>query len=635
MTRMLKSLCLVAVLSFTAGLGAQEPTNEYEFLLAKLATAEGRYDEALQRFDKLVARNPKDPVLLYERALLLIDAGRIERAVSELRTVADTNPNFFDAHKMLGRVLLDRAGTDRAKIDEALKYLQTAFRLYPDDLTTGVAVSQLLMSTGRINEAERVLATMVERAPDQRALNYNYAQVLTKLGRGNEARPYLERAVAADPTFGAAIQQLLDIYADEGEYLRAAHLLEPLVADDPLNLEIQRQQAFYYLRGGDARRAIERYRALIAADPKDTRSQFGLAEALNDLEQYAEAETLFARILVAAPDEPEILGSYGLSLVGQKKWDEASRVFTKILGIANAPEHIAALARTQLAHIDLRKENYAAAIETAKSNFIYNDRPNTQAINIALEALRKQGNKSAEALVLLEPLVAKFPSDPFVNARYVEWLVAAGKADAAKQHAAVQAKLGTRNAVTVAEAYMQAGQNAAAIELLKNAAAARPEEVDLQFQLGSVLERAGDRKAAEKTFQGVLEKNPDHAPTLNYLGYMWAEGSVNLEKAHEMLTRAVGQEPTNGAYVDSLGWVYFRLGQLDLAEKYLTDAARLMPRDPTVHEHLGDVLAARGERDRALASYRTALDLEPESKDVEKIRSKIAELERKAQTSAR
>lgn len=635
MKTMLKSLCLAAVLSFTAALGAQELPNEpsHEFLLAKLAASEGRYDEALTRLDKLIASNPKDPVLRYERAMLLIDAGRIDRATQELRAVADAHPDFYDVHRVLGRVLLDRAGGDRAGIDEALKYLQTAFRLNPDDLSTGVAVSQLLMSTGRLNDAERVLAAMVERAPDQRALNYNYANLLIKLGRGNEAKPYLERAVAADPTFGAAIQVLLDMYQEENEWLKAAQVLQPLIADDPLNLEIQRQQAFFYLRAGDARSAYERYRALVAADPKDTRSQFGLAEALNDLERYAEAEVLYAKLLAATPDEPELLGSYGLSLIGQKKWDEASKVFTKILGMGDAPDHLGALARTQLAHIDLRKENYAAAVETAKSIFIFRDRPNTQAINIALEALRKQ-DKTAEALALLEPLVAKFESDPFVNARYVEWLVRSGQAEKAKQHASAQAKHGARNAITVAEAYIQADDHKAAIELMKSAVAARPEEIDLQFQLGSVYERAGDRKAAEAAFKKILETRPDHAPTLNYLGYMWAESGVNLEQAHEMLTRAVGQEPNNGAYVDSLGWVYFRLGKLDLAEKYLTDATKLIPRDATVHEHLGDVLAARGNLDEALESYRTALDLDPESKDVPKIRSKIAELERK-QTSAR
>ena len=118
------------------------------------------------------------------------------------------------------------------------------------------------------------------------------------------------------------------------------------------------------------------------------------------------------------------------------------------------------------------------------------------------------------------------------------------------------------------------------------------------------------------------------APTLNYLGYMWAESGTNLDRAEEMLTRAVGQEPENGAYVDSLGWVYFRQGKLDEAEKYLSDAVRLMPRDATIREHLGDVFAKRGDMQRALAEYRAAVELDPESKDIEKLRSKIAEIER-------
>ena len=163
---------------------------------------------------------------------------------------------------------------------------------------------------------------------------------------------------------------------------------------------------------------------------------------------------------------------------------------------------------------------------------------------------------------------------------------------------------------------MQAGDNAAAIALMKAASGAKPDELDLQFQLGSLHERAGDHKAAEEVFLALLKKDPEHAPTLNYLGYMWAESGKNLEQAHEMLVRAVGKEPNNGAYVDSLGWVYFRLGNLDLAEKYLTDATTLLPRDATVHEHLGDVLAKRGDKERALRSYRTALSLDPEPKEV-------------------
>jgi predicted Zn-dependent protease len=629
------ALILLTVLSFTASAGAQEFPNEtYEFLMAKLAADDGRFDEAVTRMDRVIAKAPDEPVLRYERAMMLIDAGKVDKAESELRALLVKNPEFYDANRVLGRVLLDRGTTDRARVEEALKYLQAAFKAYPDDLATGMAVAHILGQLDRVPEAERVLAGMVERAPDQRALNYQYAQVLTKLGRGAESKQYLERAVAVDPTFGPAILQLLDIYQQENEWAKGAAVLQPLIDEDPLNMEMQRQQAFFYLRAGDAKNARDRFRALVQADPKDVRSQFYLAESLNDLEQYVESETILRKLLVADPNDTDLLASFAMSLAGQKKWDEASQTFQKLLTVGDLPEHLGALARTQLAYIDMQKENYAAAVETAKSIFVFRDKPNAQAINIALEALKKQ-KKFADTVTLLEPLVQKFPEDPFVNARYVEALTRAGQKGKAAQHAAAQTKMGTRNTIAASEAYVQAGDNAAALALMKAASGAKPDDLDLQFQLGSLYERAGDTKSAEDTFVALLKKDPEHTQTLNYLGYMWAEAGKNLDQAHEMLVRAVGKDPTNGAYVDSLGWVYFRLGKLDLAEKYLTDATQLMPRDATVHEHLGDVLAKRGAKDRALVSYRTALSLDPDAKEGEKIRSKIAELEAKDPSARR
>ncbi|HEU4889753.1 MAG TPA: tetratricopeptide repeat protein [Thermoanaerobaculia bacterium] len=629
------SLLLIAVLSLTTAAVAQEFPNEpHEFLLAKLAAEEGRFDEALNRLDKVIAKTPGDQVLLYERAMILIDANRIDRAETELRKIAQQWPEFYEANRVLGRVLLDRAGADRPKVEEALRYLQAAYKASPDDLSTGIVVSQILRSLNRMAEAERVLAAMVERAPDQRALNFNYAQVLTALERTPEAKQYLERTVAIDPTFGAAVTQLLDIYQAEGQWQKAAAALQPLITENPMRLELQRQQAYFYLRAGDSRGARDRFRSLVAADPKDERSLFYLAEALNDLEEYAEAEQHYRKLIASDATDVDYATSFALSLAGQKKWDEATQAFTKLQGMADVPPNLIAVSRTQLAFIALQKAEYDKAVETAKSTFVFNEKPNTQAVNIALEALKKQ-KKTAEAVALLVPLVEQFPSDPFVNARYLTALVNDGQKEKAGELAAAQAKIGSRNLIAASEAYIQAGDFPSAVALLQSAVAAKPEDVDLKFQLGSVQERAGDRKASETVFLQVLEKNPEHAPSLNYLGYMWAENGVNLERAQEMLIRAVGQDPDNGAYVDSLGWVYFRLGQLDLAEKYLTDAARLLPRDPTVHEHLGDVLAKRGDMQGALKRYRIAVDLDPESKDVAKLRSKIAEIERGKLTSER
>jgi predicted Zn-dependent protease len=627
---------IMIVLLFLSALGTplvraqtSESNAAYDFITAKLAAEHGDFDRAVGLLDKLVAATPGDPILHYERAMVLIDASRPDQAEAELRGLAASHPDFVDAQKILGRLLFDQAAGNKAKVDEALVFLQAAFRLNHDDIGTGMAVSQILLTEGRTEEAEKVLATLLERAPDQRGLNFNYAQVLTKLGRGDESRQYLERAVTIDPTFGPAILQLVDIYQKENEWLKAAEVLQPLISEDPMNIDLQKRQALFYLRAGQPEKARAGLKTLVAADPKDTGSEFYLAEALSDLEQYSEADTIYRSLLEKSPNDPDLLSSYGLSQIAQRRYDDAAKTFQSLLKVPELPENLTALGQTQLAFIDLRKERYQAAVDRTRPLLIFHDKPNNQAVNIALDALQKQ-NKTAESLQLLAPLVDRFGSDPYINARYVELLIRSGDKEKAREAAQTQVKFGPKNTIAVAEAYVQAKDFPSAVSLVTAQTGAKPDDQDLLFELGALQERAGNREAAEKAFQQLLTKNPENAQALNYLGYMWAEKGVNLERAAEMLNRAVTQEPGNGAFVDSLGWVYYQQGKLDLAEKYLTDATRLLPHDATVHEHLGDVLAKRGDYGRALHLYRQALDLAPQPTDEAKIKSKISQLEGKA-----
>ena len=626
-------LTAVTLLVGSAAVAQQTAADSYDFLQAKLAAAEGKFDQALKLLDKVIAKDPSNPVLLFERASTLIDAGRSDQAETELRKVVAEKPDFYDAQRFLGRMLLDHAGINRAKADEALEHLRAAFKLNPDDLSTGMAVSQIYIATERPAEAEKILAQMLERAPDQRAINYNYAQVLTKLGRGDESKQYLEHAILLDPTFTPAVMQLIDIYQKENQWDKAAALLQPMISDDPTNVDLQKQQAFYYLRGGMTDKALAAFKAISAADPKDTRSQFYTAEALSDLERYDEADKIYRHLLEQTPNDPELLASFGLSQNAQHKYDEAAKLFRQLLAIPQLPDNLQTLANTQLAYIAMQKGNYDEAILIAKPILIFHDKPNSQALNIALEALKKQ-KKYNEAVALIQPIVEQYASDPVANARYVEMLIRAGDKEKAQQAALTGAKFGTRNTVSIAEAFIQAGDPKGAIDLVQEALKSKPDEPDLQFALGSAYERSGDKKAAERVFLQLLDKHPDNAATLNYLGYMWAEAGVNLDRAADMLNKAVSSEPRNGAYIDSLGWVYFQQGKLDLAEKYLSDATRLLPRDATVHQHLADVLAKRGDYVRALSLYRNALTMDPEPQDEAKIRAKIADAEKRTQTAA-
>jgi len=105
---------------------------------------------------------------------------------------------------------------------------------------------------------------------------------------------------------------------------------------------------------------------------------------------------------------------------------------------------------------------------------------------------------------------------------------------------------------------------------------------------------------------------------LNYLGYMWADRGVNLQKARELIEKAVRLEPTNHAFLDSLGWVLFKQNQPQEALNYLLKAVELSPEpDATLYDHLGDIYVALRQPDKAQEAWRKSLGIEP-SADVER-----------------
>ena len=114
---------------------------------------------------------------------------------------------------------------------------------------------------------------------------------------------------------------------------------------------------------------------------------------------------------------------------------------------------------------------------------------------------------------------------------------------------------------------------------------------------------------------------------MNYLGYMWADLGVRLERALELVQKAVELDPDNGAYVDSLGWAHYRLGHLAQAREHLERAARLAPGDATIYEHLGDVYAALGDEVKAAEFYRRALQVaDQDEENVPGVRRKLDQL---------
>jgi tetratricopeptide (TPR) repeat protein len=163
---------------------------------------------------------------------------------------------------------------------------------------------------------------------------------------------------------------------------------------------------------------------------------------------------------------------------------------------------------------------------------------------------------------------------------------------------------------SIAQIYMQAKRFDDAEQAIQKALDLSPDPEDQEFALfvkGSILERQKKYDQAEQTFKKVLSVNPLNASASNYLGYMLADRGIRLDESVKYIQKALELEPNNGAYLDSLGWAYFKMGRYDLAAPPLEKAASKIQDDPTIHEHLGNVYLHMGKKAMAQEEWQRAL----------------------------
>ena len=143
------------------------------------------------------------------------------------------------------------------------------------------------------------------------------------------------------------------------------------------------------------------------------------------------------------------------------------------------------------------------------------------------------------------------------------------------------------------------------------------------YSRGIVLERAKRWPEAEKDFLRALKFEPDQPYVLNYLGYSWVDKGVNLQKALRMIHNAVRKKPNDGYIIDSLGWVYYRLGKYEKAVLELERAVQLRPEDPIINNHLGDAYWRVGRELEARFQWKRALSFKPEEEVEAEVRKKL------------
>lgn len=165
--------------------------------------------------------------------------------------------------------------------------------------------------------------------------------------------------------------------------------------------------------------------------------------------------------------------------------------------------------------------------------------------------------------------------------------------------------------------YLQQKNYAAAEKTYRLLLELSAEDAESRFFLSNVLDEQKRREEAVEQLKKVIESDPAYHQALNYLGYVYVEDNRNLAEAEELIKRALAIEPDNGAYIDSLGWLFFKKGKYKEALAQLTRAASLLE-DPVIFDHLGDVYQKLKDTEKARQSWEKSLSISPEQPAVRK-----------------
>jgi tetratricopeptide (TPR) repeat protein len=343
------------------------------------------------------------------------------------------------------------------------------------------------------------------------------------------------------------------------------------------------------------------------------------------------------------PDSVEVPYNVAVVYQSQGRNDEAAKILQDLLKKTEKPDNTysqsdrsnRAVFIERLGRIYRDQGNYPAAVEAFRKMLSLGDEIAKNAYQEIIDTYR-EAKQWPQATAVAREAAQKLPKDRDLRMVLDAQLADTGEADKALADVSslLTGKAEDREVyLTLARMNTRLKRWPEAEDALNKAEqlSTKPEDKEyVDFLRGSTFERQKKYDDAEVQFKKVLAAEPQSAEALNYLGYMNADRGVRLEESLNYIKRAITLDPNNGAYLDSLGWAYFRLGKYDLAEESLNKASQHMGSDPTVQDHLGDLYQKTGRLKVAIAHWERALEewnktvaAEAEPDDIAKVQKKL------------
>lgn len=611
---------------------------------------------AIEEYKDALNADPDSPELNDALAELYFRVpGHARDAEATARNLLKTFPNDIDAHKLLGRIYLRQlsesqnavssASPNGNALDQAIAEYERITSLEPKDTEDRMILGQLYIVKHQPDKAEEQFKIARSIEPDSEEVVLNLAHIYAENGNVEqavkviEAVPQSDRTSKMEFTLGGAYDQLKRPKDAIAAYERAADM-------DPDDTHAMGALAQALLNDDQLDAALKEYQALAQADPDDVSTLIHISEIQRRQGKYEDALTTIQKASKNDLDNSnqlEIGYNKGLLLDVLGRYDEAAQTYEKM---------VEATSHANGAYTAEEKNN--RGIFLARLGGVYHEQ---NKVDLAISAYQKMidlgGDQALQgyqgevdtyrdakmfdkAIEVSQKAVTTNPKNTDLKLMLATELADEGKADEGITMAKGLLDNSDKDRLvwlTVAQIDTRLHRWKDADDALNKAeplSTKKDDKVYVLFLRGASAERQKRYEPAEQYFRQALVLDPSNAMVLNYLGYMLADKGTKLTEALQMIRKAVEEEPMNGAYLDSLGWAYFKLGQYELAEENLRQAVERDQTDPTMHEHLGDLYEKTGRIRLAAAQWELSLsefaksvpaDVEPG--DVSKVEKKL------------
>lgn len=469
--------------------------------------------------------------------------------------------------------------------------------------------TELAIQSRREPQALEASSLWMKLNPAEVSARQARAALLINGGRLEEAKPLLKQLLADEgANVGRALMHLNQLLARQQDKAAALALIQDLTKPYLDNADAHFAIAHAAWGAGKDELALEEARAVIRLRP-EWEAAYQFQGQLMQRASAPKALEFYRDTLARQPRMQDVRLAYARLLVSERQYAEARAQFEKLLGDlpGNAEVNLA------VGVLAMQLKDYDAAEQHLKQALAAQPRDEA-AVRAYLGQLAEERGRYEEAAGWY---VSIKPGGQYLAAqvRYAAMLAKQGKLPEARAHLGQVAVQDDQQRVQLIIAESQLLRDAKAYaesyDLLGKALEKLPDSPDLLYDHAMAAERIGKIDVLERDLRKLIQLKPDYAHAYNALGYTLADHSERLDEALALVQKAIELSPDDHFIMDSLGWVLFRMGQLDQAEAMLR-RAYAGQQDAEIAAHLGEVLWTKGKSEEAEKIWQSALEAHPQ-----------------------